>query len=375
MAYNLGVIGMGHWFERLYAGMVKTNEIKLYKVAGASGVESKRERLANLNVPQSNYYQIRDSDPIPDAFFEGLDIVHVSDPNEFHAQQTLQSLAEGKIVLTEKSFGGNRQEFDKVLDYIEKNALQNKVYLHLHYAHKLLTMGLPEMLKRMTNEYGKIVSTSFTFFEPENPNVDKRRLWLFQMKNGGVFMDLIHPFEIYYKGALVESFELIEAFPYVVNPDYTTKDPTAVHARVKVSGTFFKDGAVADIRVAIGLKIQNQRKCMRILFEKGQCLDLEYIDSESEYKTDSRGVWMLRAAMNGNMIESGAPKGPTPPDILVNDILELCRGRNLGFTPNDLRIIFASQWRYQETLKSTPLITDGARNEQFVNDGLQNKMG
>ena len=366
---------MGHWFERLYAGMVKTNEIKLYKVAGASGVESKRERLASMNVPESNYYQIKGSDPIPDAFFEGLDIVHVSDPNEFHAQQTLQSLAEGKIVLTEKSFGGNRQEFDKVLDYIEKNSLQNKAYLHLHYAHKLLTMALPEMLKRMTNEYGKIVSTSFTFFEPENPNVDKRRLWLFQMKNGGVFMDLIHPFEIYYKGALVESFELIEAFPYVVNPDYTTSDPTAVHARVKVTGTFFKDGAVADIRVAIGLKILNQRKCMRILFEKGQCLDLEYIDSESEYKTDSRGVWMLRAAMNGNMIESGAPKGPTPPDILVNDILEICRGRNLGFTSNDLRIIFASQWKYQELLKATTLITDGARNAQFVNDGLQNKMG
>ncbi len=375
MAYNLGVIGMGHWFERLYAGMVKTNEIKLLKVAGASAVESKKDRLANLNVPESNYYQINGNTTIPEGFFEGLDIVHVSDPNEFHAQQTMQSLSKGKIVLTEKTFGGNKQEFEGVLDYIEKNGLQNKSYLHLHYAHKLLTIGLVEMLKRMTKEYGKIVATSFTFFEPEHPNVDRRRLWLFQMKNGGVFMDLIHPFETYYKGAIAERFELKEMHPYVANPAYVVGDPTGVHARVKISGAFFKEGAMADIRVGLGLKIQHERKRMRLIFEGGQCLDLEFIDSESEYSTDNRGIWVLRTALNGDMIESGAPKGPTPPDILVNDILELCRERNPGFTINDLRVIFGPQWTYQEMLKSTPLITDSAKISQFVNEGLENKIG
>ncbi len=375
MVNNLGVIGIGHWFERLYSGIVKTNEIRLLKIAGSSSAQSKRERLASLNVPESNYYQVKAGMPIPDGFFEGLDIVHVSDPNEFHAQQTLQSLSKGKIVLTEKSFGGNRQEFESVIDYIEKNGLQSKAYLHLHYAHKLLTIGLPEMLKRMTKEYGKITSTSFTFFEPENPNVDRRRLWLFQPRNGGVFMDLIHPFEIYYKGALVESFELLGMRPYVANPGYVTDCPTAVHAQVRVTGAFFKDGAVADVRVAIGLKVDHQKKCMRLLFEGGQCLDLEFIDSESEYKTDSRGVWMLRAALNGNIIETGAPKGPTPPDILVNDLLELCRGRNPGFTTDDLRVIFGPQWSYQEMLRSAKLITDDASIRQFVDDGLGNKMG
>jgi hypothetical protein len=375
MAYNLGVIGLGHWFERLYEGMVKTNQLKLTKVVGTTGVDAKRERLASLKVPESNYYQVKGDQPLPDGFFQGLDIVHVSDPNEFHSEQTIQALSKGKVVLTEKSFGGSREEFEKVIDYVQKNNLQDKVYLHLHYAHKLLTMNLPDMLKRMTNSYGKIVSTSFTFFEPVHPNVDRRRLWLFQLKNGGIFMDLIHPFETYYKGALADSFELINMYPYLANPDYDKVDPTAVHARVKIGGTFFKAGATADIRVAIGLKIQHQKKCLRLLFDKGQCLDLEYLDSGSEYNTDSRGVWILRAGLDGDMIDAGAPKGPTPSDILVNDLLELCRGKNPGFTIAELNIIFGPQWIYQEMLKSTPLITDAAKINAFISDGLDNRMG
>ena len=55
MAYNLGVVGIGHWFERLHAGMVKTNEIRLLKIAGASPVESKLARLKGLGVEKENY--------------------------------------------------------------------------------------------------------------------------------------------------------------------------------------------------------------------------------------------------------------------------------------------------------------------------------
>ena len=32
MSYKLGAVGFGHWFERLYAGMVKTEQIKLFKI-------------------------------------------------------------------------------------------------------------------------------------------------------------------------------------------------------------------------------------------------------------------------------------------------------------------------------------------------------
>jgi hypothetical protein len=299
--------------------------------------------------------------------------VHISDPNEFHAQQTLQALFKGKIALTEKTLGVNRQEFQKVLDYAEWNGLQSKLYLHLHYAHKLLTLGLPELLKRFTKEYGSVVATSCTFFEAENPNSDRRRLWLFELKNGGLFMDWIHPFEIYYKGGLVERFDLKEIKPYGVNQDYDTVNPTGIYAKVELSGTFFRPGTTAQIRIAIGLKSRGQKKCMRFVFEKGQCLELEFVNSEAEYLSDKRGVWILKDKVGGEIIASDSPTGPTPSDILVNDILELCRGRNPGFTADDMRAIFEPQWRYQEMLPGAKLVMDGAEVDKFVEDGFENR--
>ncbi|MDE1833736.1 MAG: Gfo/Idh/MocA family oxidoreductase [Candidatus Micrarchaeota archaeon] len=371
MTSNLGVVGIGHWFFRLHEGMSKTNEIRLLKVASASSIDKHKEQLAKLGVPQSSYYEIGKEQLINDDFFKDLDIVHIADPNEFHKTQTIQALQNGKITITEKTLGINRQEFDEILTYVTENNLQSRVYLHLHYAHKLLTLQLPELLKRLTKEYGKITSTSATFFESELADVKRRRLWLFQPKNGGLFMDWIHPFEVYYKGALADQMEFIDADQYVVNPEYDTLNPTGIHSRIKIGGIFFAKGAEANIRISIGIKGQkNEAKGIRFVFEQGQCLDLNFVSSEVEFNTDYRGSWTLREKDGGKIIESVQPKGPTASDILVNDILELCRRRNPGFTPKDLSIIYGPQWEYQEIARQKPLITDPESVRKFINEGM-----
>lgn len=370
MAYNLGVVGIGHWFERLYAGMLKTDQIHLLKAASASGVDKKKAQLEKLKLPDSSYYQIKGSE-IPSDFFAGLDIVHISDPNEFHAAQTIQALTEGKITLTEKTFGVNKEEFDTVVTYIRENNLQNRAYLHLHYAHKLLTSELLEMLKRFTKDYGKVVSSSATFFEKDVDEPRKRRLWLFSKESGGLFMDWIHPFEIYYRGALAEKMDLKEIKLYETNPDYAIKDPTGIYAKVQLEGTFLKDRVDAHIRVAKGLKKDQQKKQMSFTFESGQILIINFVDSEVEYSSPNRGEWELRGAEGGDFIVAGVPTGPNASDIFVNDILELCRGRNPGFTIDDLEIVYGPQWRYQELAKDSKLITDSGEVAAFVQEGLK----
>ncbi len=350
--------------------MLKTNEIQLIKVASASGIDKHMAHLEKLKVPSSSYYQIKPWESIPEEFFADVDIVQIADPNEFHASQTLQSLKNNKIVVVEKTLGVNREEFETVTNYIIANKLENNAYLHLHYAHKLLTLQLPELLKKFTKEYGRITQTSATFFEKAAQDPSKRRLWLFDLKNGGLFMDWIHPFETYYKGALAEKMDLIDIKPFILNKDYSTVNPTAVYARVGLAGIFFAEGAEAHIRIAIGLKDCDETKTMRFIFEKGQCLDLSYVNSDIEYSTENRGSWALYEKPEGRLIEAESPKGPTASDVLVNDILGLCSGRNLGFTMEDLKIIYEPQWKYQEMLKSTSPITDHYEISEFINEGI-----
>ena len=191
MSYKLGAVGFGHWFERLYAGMVKTEQIKLAKVVGVSDLSTKSERLRLVGINKDNYYKMDPNGPLPKEFFDDLDIVHISDPNKYHATQTIQSLKEGKLTITEKTWGVNKEEFYSVVDYIKQNNLEKNSYLHLHYLHKLLTIELDRVLEEIIKEHGKITGVSTTFFEPFREEDVRRSSWLFSMESGGLFMDWI----------------------------------------------------------------------------------------------------------------------------------------------------------------------------------------
>ncbi len=362
MTYNLGAVGFGHWFERLYAGMVRTNQIKLAKIAGVSSVESKTERLKSVGMNKNMYYKIDKNGPIPNEFFEGLDIVHISDPNEFHAEQTIQALEKGKITITEKTYGVNKKEFYTVIEYIKKNHLENMAYLHLHYLHKLLTVELLGLIKKFEREHGKIVDVAATFFEATREEDLRRSSWLFSMNSGGLFMDWIHPFEILYRGTKADSIELEDVSLYLMNREYTQTDPSGIEASISLTGEFYKGKVQGKIRIAKGATFD--KKAVRFYLEDGAFLELSYVNSDREASTGMRGCWTLNK--NGVDLESNCPLGQDTSEFFVNDILKLVTGEPVGFGIEYMEKIFQPQWRYQDMYKNKELISNAESISKFA---------
>jgi predicted dehydrogenase len=366
MMYNLGAVGFGHWFNRLYIGMEKSKELKLAKVAGVSSVEGKLDRLRSVGLSEREYYRIDDGGSLPEDFYSNLDIVHISDPNKYHAEQTIDSLRKGKLTVTEKTWGVNRQEFDDVVKFIKENKMENRAYLHLHYLHKQLTLVLKDLLERYTSEYGKINKVSATFFEVEGEEDSRRRAWLFSKHSGGIFMDWIHPFEILYFGALAKSVKLEKLHLLEVKPEYDTENPTGVAAGLMINGRFFRKNTKGTIRVAKGTT--QGLKTIRFYFDTGAYLDLEYVHSELEFNSNERGKWTL--CKNGRIIESGRPEGPDTSQIFANEILDMCRGKKAGLTLDEAAKLFEPQWLYQDMAKGMQLERSQDEINAFLSKGM-----
>ena len=354
MVYNLGAVGFGHWFERLYSGMVRTNQIKLDKIAGVSSVESKIDRLKSVGIDKNKYYKIDPESLLPDAFFDGLDIVHISDPNKYHAEQTIQSLEKGKVTITEKTYGVDKKEFYSVVDYIKKNKLENMAYLHLHYLHKLLTVELFGLIKKFEVEHGKITGVSATFFEASREEDLRRSSWLFSLENGGLFMDWIHPFEILYRGTDAHSIKLNSVKNYIMNKEYSNINPSGIEAKIELEGNHFKNKVNGSIRIAKGAPFD--KKTVRFYLEDNSFLELAYMSSDREAATGMRGCWSLNK--NSIDIASNCPRGPDTSEFFVNDILKLVTGEPAGFGIEYMEKIFETQWTYQELSKNKELISD-----------------
>jgi predicted dehydrogenase len=369
MAYSFGAVGFGHWFNRLYAGLKKSDEFKVTKVAGASEVNGKLEKLREIGLDESNYYRIAGGKPIPEEFFSGLDVVHVSDPNEYHAEQTIDSLKHGKYTITEKTWGVNKEEFYSVVNFIKENELADKTYLHLHYLHKKLNLDLEKMLKRYTKRHGKIRRVSTTLFEGnETEEQDaRRRGWLFSPRGGGIFMDTgIHMCEVIISGAKAKKLTLDDVKPFGVRTDWDSVNATGVEAGVGVSGRYFTPEAKGTIRVAKGTG--HSLRAARFYFESGAYLELHYLHSDVEYVSDKRGDWALYE--NGNVVESGSPRGLNNSEVFVNEIVEMCKGRNVGLTLRQVEQLFEPQWSYQEMIKNKALETSQERISAFVAEGF-----
>ena len=369
MMYRLGAVGLGHWFERLYEGMKKGDRIKVVKAVGTSDVERKIELLNVFGIEKNNYYKINPDGSIPDEFFSDLDIVHISDPNGFHSKQAIQSLEKGKCVIVEKAIGVTKDEFDRTLKYIEENGYQNKMYLHLHYIHKLLTLELPNLLSRFTKDYGKIKRIESTFFEEESDSDMKRSRWLFNDENGGLFMDWIHPYEIVMLGGLAEKITINDLKLYAVNQKYSNEFPTGIETVMDVNGKYFSDDAVWTSRISKGVPKGKGIKKILFIFENGFKLDLLYIPSELEFNSDKRGEWKLFDNEN-KLLKQESPKGKMSSEILVEDIVEMCNGNAKMLTIDKIKRLFEPQWKYQELSKKSVLITDNSEVDRFINSGM-----
>lgn len=366
MPYNLGAVGIGHWFNRLYVGLKESNEFRLAKIAGKSDVESKLSKLEEFGLTMDDYYQVKPGDLLPERFYQELDVVHLSNPNEYHAQQTIDSLRRGKVTVTEKTWGVDMQEFDMVAKFIKENRLEKKAYLHLHYLHKLPVINLEAQLKSYTKRYGKITKVVGTFFEQETEEDHRRKGWLFSQKSGGLFMDIgIHLCEVIVAGARAKEVELEDTTLFAVKPDYDNENPTGVEAVVTISGKYFKKGAKGFLRVSKGTPTRTV--ATRFYFENEAHLDLMFLHSDEEYSSPARGSWKFYS--KGALLESGEPKGPNNSELFVNEILEMCKGRKAGLSVDDAVTLFEPQWRYQEMARDKSLERERTEIESFIAKG------
>ncbi|MBU4452396.1 MAG: NADP-dependent phosphogluconate dehydrogenase [Nanoarchaeota archaeon] len=370
--YKLGVVGTGHWVRRLHPSIKKSNKLLLHKGAGVTRFEDKKAVLDEYNITKDRYFQIPSVAELPLEFFKDLDAVQIASYNQFHHEQTKQSLAHGKVTVVEKTFATERKGFDDMIDFIKKNGHEKKVYPHLHYLSKALTRSLAEILPEALKNYGKITCAAGTFVE-ETREEDMRRTWLLKPENGGIFLDWIHPVEVLAKFCGANFLECKSIEPYIVNPAYDTVNPTGLCARFKISGSAFTKDAFATIRVGKGFPAGVTYKSLRLFFEKSVVLDLNYISSEEEFQTGLRGAWEL-AELDGDkktVLKKGTPEGPLSYDFLVKNMLNMIDGKEPPLSIDEIKRIYEPVWQVQEAAKGLVSISEKKSVEQFIKDALE----
>lgn len=370
--YKLGIVGIGHWFGRLHEGMKSVGGLEISSALGTRPYDAKKELLSRFGIDKSMYYTITDEGLIPDAFFKGIDAVHISDPNSEHAHQAIEALDKGKKVIVEKSFAVNKEEFDSFVGHVRSTGQENNVYLHLHYMHKLPVMELKKRIASLTERYGKVTGISGTFFESANAE-DANRGWLFSPQNGGLFMDWIHPFEVVYASMPTSFGKLNELGLFAVNREYSNDYPTGVYASVDVSGKHFAPGAQCIVRICKGAEAKWARKSIRFMFESGNYVALNFDGSEKEFSAGSRGGFEIGIfdGQHFNAETSVPMNGENTSEIFVREILSLCAGKNPGLSIHDIEEIFMPQWDYQSMAETTELVKDVRAVRRFLDSGMK----
>ncbi len=370
MEYTMGVVGIGHWFRRLQSGLESVGGVKVTKALGTKPYETKAQMLEDLGISRANYYTVGTDGLIPAEFFEDVDLVHISNPNEFHASHIRQSMSKGKKAIVEKTYATNKAEFDEIKRYLKEGGLEQSIYLHLHYLHKLPTIQLRKSIKELVAKNGKITSISSTFFEPADDE-DARRTWLFEMRNGGIFMDWVHPFEVVYNTTGASFGKITKLNLYATNDSYSATNPTGVMAELGLKGERFADGALMKVSVAKGVDPKYSRKSVLLNFESGAYVRLGYVGSEKESK-ENRGEFETGRVVNGSRIVESTARlpGKSSSEMFVKEILKLCKDKRAGLRPSQISKVFKPQWDYQRLSRKQTLIKDPKEVEMFLESGM-----
>ncbi|MDG6933198.1 MAG: hypothetical protein JRN68_00715 [Nitrososphaerota archaeon] len=363
MVYNLGASGLGHWVRRLQTTLEeKGRDIVLFKAVGTRSYEARKDELQKYGIPQERYYSLESDAPLPDDFFDGLDIVYIASPNRFHKGQTLQAINKKKVTVTEKTFATNRRDFEEVIRRIEEDP-RTRVTLGLHYISKVLTREFGRILPALVNDYGLITEVNGTFFE-ETRDEDAKRTWLFKPENGGIAMDWIHPISIISYTMRAKTMALRAAKSYIVQPLYDKVYPTGFHAIYDLAGEYFQKSASANIRVSKGLEVAHKQ--LRVTFEKA-VVDLNYISTDEEFETGSRGDILISS---GDKRQKIAPTGPLSYEPMIEDMMNMVRGGKPTLTLKDIISIYEPEWDLQEEISSVLPIRDRDKIDSFVRAGI-----
>lgn len=370
MKYNLGVVGLGHWFSWLEKGIGERGSLNLIKAVGTKPFEEKKELLSSFKISEDNYYISGKNGELPNSFFEGLELVHISDPNKFHSLQAIESLKNNKHVIVEKTLATNEKEFNEIKSLIKKENLEDRIYLHLHYLHKQATIALLEALPGFVEKYGKIKSAYATFFEPVNGE-DPKRTWVLSPENGGIFMDWIHPFEVLYYTTGCSFGDIVEATDFAVNEDYDPHNPTGVRSLMQVNGKYYSDTAVAEISFAKGTGQDHAEKSIKLVFESGCYAIVGFPGHDAEFNDSWRRGALELFNENGEKISSSSLSGMNSSEIFISEVIDFCNGKHRGLNLDDISKIFKPQWDYQNTRDSRQLVRDKKDINIFLDRGLE----
>lgn len=368
MENRLGVVGLGHWFSWLKTGIGAGGTLDLKKAVGTKPFEEKQALLSGFGITRDNYYISDPDGRLPERFFDGIDVVHISDPNRFHSDQVVQSLEHGKHVIVEKTLAVNKSQFGKLGSFIKKNGYKERVYLHLHYLHKQATIEFARMVPKLVKKYGKIKSIDATFFE-EVDDEDPKRTWILRPENGGVFMDWIHPYEIIYYSTKCKFGSINDLKIFMVNGDYDRNNPTGVETTIALTGRNYSDGATAKIRAAKGVRKGLELKSINVAFESGAYARICFPGHEAEFMSkDLRGRIDI-VEPNGEKIPSESLSGPNSSEMFIKEIGDFINGRHPGLKMSEISKIFKPQWDYQRIVKSKELIRDESEIDGFLQEG------
>lgn len=360
---------MGHWFERLYSGLSKS-QVNISKAMGTKEFEYRAAQLSKMGITKDNYYVGTRDGAIPERFFDNIDAVYISSPNSLHFTQTMQSLRKGKYAIVEKALATNERDFRNVLRYIAKSGIEKRVYLHLHYMHKQLVLAMPGILAGLTKEYGRIRSASGTFFEKISES-DKRRKWLFSMSEGGLFMDWIHPYEVLFYGALAKQVKLDKANLFIMDKDFGS-DASGIETVSSIKGKYFASGAMGSMRIAKGAK--ESIKSVVFGFDDGIRAEFIFLSSEEEFGTGKRGTFRLLQNKAGKEIgiRKYEASGPDTSEIFAKDIESLCcDGPNPGLSMDEIKKLYGPQWEFQRITNGVTPESGIEEVESFVRRGEQ----
>ncbi len=360
MEHRIGIVGAGHWSKRLVKG-IESRPFEVSKTVDILSYDQKRELLEDLGVPRDRHYRIEPEDTLPDGFFEGIDVVQVASPVEYHLRQTREALDAGKFVVTEKSYASNRSEFEDAVGMLDGR--WDSSFLHLHYLNKVPTKVMPHVIERASDENGGVEHVEATFME-ERSEEDAARAWLFEPENGGVMLDWVHPVEVL-AAACGARLSLEDASAYLSEPEYTDC-ATAASADFGVSGDLFADDATATINVGKGFDRTHKR--MRFVLSEDEHVDFVYADSETEFESDYRGEWSWRR--DGKVVESGKPTGPIPYEILIDEIGDAVDGGTTWVNEDVLRRVYEPVWEYNEAVDITDPVEDTGAVEEFERDAV-----
>ncbi len=369
MQYKLGVVGLGHWFGWLEKGVGEKGGLMLVKAVGTKPFEEKVELLTGFGITKEKYY-ISDKDGrIPERFFDGLDLVHISDPNRFHKEQAIESLKSGKRVIVEKTLAVNEREFDEIKSFVKKNGMEDMIYLHLHYLHKQPTIALARKMPELVRKYGRIKSIEANFFERVNEE-DPRRTWLLAPENGGIFMDWVHTSEVIFRTTDCKFGNLKRVSDFAVNRNYDSVNPTGVEAVIGVSGGNYEEGATATMRMAKGTESIYASKSVKATFSSGFSVLLCFPGHEAEFNNANERGALMTFDQNGTEVNLERLTGSNTSEMFVSEVLDFCEGKHEGLDLDEISEIFRSQWEYQRTAGTRKLITDRETIDAFLGNGM-----